>query len=395
MKKILLLIVTVCLTMSNLFSQALSGVDWVNWTVEPRYDSVTLVKPVATAKFMDNWTYAATQKVFDDTWKVAGDSMLVSNLTSGTTGGPDFFDLATAKNYGACWKAVNDGQKLYVLLKFWDKNKVANVGTSTFEIMTQPTSINRHELSYKAALNDTVTTVYKKKLGYIDMAYARYIQLGGGKALFKDGKVTEFAASDGLKKKLNGGRQLWQGAWAANEKGLEDLALNSHFWAVKSDSTINAIMVMSFDGALSYPKDYKNIAGDRTSLKVGDTISFDVKSNTSTPNAADASKPLKTDYFWSAKANNGYAVNYYSGLLIIKQSTASVSDVAQSAASVYVKDGILNILGVDNADVVVYNTQGSIEKKAVNVSSLDISDLASGVYIVKLNNSVVSYKIVK
>jgi hypothetical protein len=45
-------------------------------------------------------------------------------------------------------------------------------------------------------------------------------------------------------------------------------------------------------------------------LKVGDTISFDVKSNAKR-------NEENVEYFWSADKNNGYASNYYSGHLTL------------------------------------------------------------------------------
>jgi hypothetical protein len=59
---------------------------------------------------------------------------------------------------------------------------------------------------------------------------------------------------------------------------------------------------------------------------------------------------------------------------------------------------ILKVSGVSNIDSVkVYSVLGRLEKEVFNTHQIDISDLASGVYMVKVNNGsdMISKKIIK
>jgi hypothetical protein len=145
--------------------------------------------------------------------------------------------------------------------------------------MAQPTSPVRHEPTFLAAADSTAENTASGEdlvLQYQNQAYARSVELGGGKALFVDGMVNEYAASLGVTK--NDWQAFYIGGWGANEAGLEALLDANHYWD-ETDGVIRAVMVMSFDGALSYPADPADLAGERMALEIGDTFSFDVKSN--------------------------------------------------------------------------------------------------------------------
>ncbi len=315
------------------YGQTFSGVSWVNWNNEPDYADVTgyadnpYDNPVVEViQAPDGWTPVADVAGFDATWGILGDSLAVANLTSNGVAG-DLFDLGSeTPSFGAAWKAVHDGANLYILLKYWDVNSQADAGSLSFEIMAQPTSPVRHEPTFLAASDSTEAAV----VAYQNMAYARIVELGGGKAVFKDGAVSEYAGSVGLSRvDQTGGRGYFSADWGANEHGLLGLAQASHFWDA-TDGVIRAVMVMSFDGALGYPSDPANLEGEYMAVEVGDTIAFDVKSNSL---VGGTEGDNKVEYFWAADKNNGYASNYYSGHLILKGSEEPAGETTFSGVS--------------------------------------------------------------
>jgi hypothetical protein len=146
---------------------------------------------------------------------------------------------------------------------------------------------------------------------------------------------------------------------------------------------------MSLDGALSYPEDPANLAGPRKAFKVGETFSFDVKSN-----ATVGTK--KVEYFWSADKNNGYASNYYSGHLTLSDIVTAISEIeAQKETMVYLHNEMLYVRGNQPVDLEVYSVVGVRMKVAENVSRLSMHDLKNGIYLIRINNGQEAVKVVK
>ena len=378
---------------------ALSGIGWVNWLAEPDYADVTgyAENPydnpeVSVKQAPDGWAPVADVAGFDATWDLLGDAMNVENLTSNGVAG-DLSDLDGAATFGASWKGVHDGSNLYVLLKYLDTNAQADDGSLTFEVMAQPTSVERHEYSFLAAADSTAGP--EVVVAYENMSYARLVELGGGKALFANGAVGEYAASVGLNKSYHDGRVYWQAGWGANEHGLLALASATHFWDM-TDGVLRAVLVMSFDGALGYPVDYMDLAGDYTAIKVGETLALDIKSNALVGGTEDDNK---VEYFWASDANNGYASNYYSGHVTLsadKITPDGYEDDMVSSVKVFVYNNMLHINGVESINVDVYSITGSKMKSVQNVSGqLDISELTDGIYFIKLEGISSGFKVVK
>jgi hypothetical protein len=378
-----------------------AGVSWIGWENEPDYEGVTgyadnpYDTPEVTIKHSpDGWTYdqIVDATTFDLAWEFLGDPNYVANLTSNGVAG-DPFDLEEADpTFGAAWKGVHDGSSFYVFLKYWDVNGQTDDGSRTFEVMAQPTSPLRHETTFEAASDSAAELV----VAYQNMAYARYTELGGGKAMFTDGAVSAYEASQGLNKEKLAWKDYVTAGWGNNENGLLALASATHFWNVDDDGTIRAIMVMSFDGALAYPSDPADLEGDYTSIAIGETFAFDVKSNSTIGGGEDDNK---VEYFWASDKNNGYGSNYYSGNLTLSDEVIQVGgfkDRTLSQISVYVVHDVLNIKGIESTGVKIYSITGSLVKSVRNVSrQVDMSDVSDGVYIVKLEGVPSGFKVVK
>jgi len=312
MKKFTLLFGLLFITILS-FGQMIHGVGWVSWANEPDYANTPFDNlEITVNKAPSTWAPVASVVDFDATWDLLGDANNVANPTA--IAGGDLFDLNGDATFGASWKGIHDGDNFYVLLKYSDINGLTDADGMSFEITAQPTSPVRHEATFLAASDSTAANTFSETdlvINYQNQAYARAVELGGGKAAFKNGFVNEYAASVGIVK--NAWQDYFLAGWGANEAGLDALLDADHFWD-KTDGVIRAVMVMSLNGALSYPTDPADLAGDRTALVVGETFAFDVKSNALIGEE-------KTEYFWSADANNGYASNYYSGYVTLSDET--------------------------------------------------------------------------
>jgi hypothetical protein len=379
------------------YAQTIHGVSWVNWGNEPDYEDVTgyadnpYDNPQVTVyKAPAEWAPISDVASFDATWDLLGDAHMVANPTN--VEGGDLFDLTGDATFGASWKGVHDGENFYVLLKYIDTNGLANDGSLKFEIMAQPTSPVRHEPTFTAASDSTAENTFSGVdlvSNYQNQAYARAVELGGGKAVFADGFVNAYEASVGVVK--NDWQDFFIAGWGNNEAGLNALLDADHYWD-ETDGVIRAVMVMSLDGALSYPDDPADVDGDRIALAIGETFAFDVKSNAATGEEDD-----KVEYFWSADRNNGYASNYYSGHVTLSSDviTSTRNMKAPEENRIYIHNGILHVKGGQPVDLEVYNVLGARLKSAKNVSRLSMQDMQNGVYLIRINKENKATKVVK
>jgi hypothetical protein len=374
--------------------QKIYGVSYLDWSREPDYPEKDgyAVFPFNTPrvnvkKAPVTWQPVSSVASFDTTWNMIGMEYFIARPTN--TEGGNLFDLNGQATFGASWKAIHDGKNLYVLLKYLDKKGIADPGSLSFDIMAQPSNPFRHEFTYKAASDSTPEkTAAGKDLRtlYGNMAYARSAELGGGKAVFKNGYVSEYSASVGMIK--NGWQNFYTARWGANQAGQDALQKTTHYWDM-SGGVIRAVLVMSFDGALSYPEDPTKITGPRKSVKIGDTISFDVKSS--------ALRGLKkVEYFWSADRNNGFASNYYSGQLRLSGTDVTVlSANLVKLTKVYYSNGVVYLKSRQPSDIEIFNIMGIKVKDALHVNELNIQDLKDGIYLVRIDKEPQALKILK
>jgi len=346
-------------------------VNWVNMANEPDYAAEPYTKETYKAiPTPKDWAFNALTLDFDAAWTVAGEEVKNSKPVN-ITGG-DLYDLGSGDTYGSSWKAMYDANNLYILLK-WVGVDVADAGTANLEFMFQPTSIDRYDLDFDAAAGDKVLQNH---------AYARYIELGGGKGVFAEGLVSAVQASLGK-----------DGSWSSNDHALTELALVSHYWKMKG-STLNAVLVMPLS-ALSYPTDPSAVPVDletRTPFKVipGETkIAWDLKDN--------IKKDTKSiQYAWNSDKNNVYAVNYFAGYLLFESGSTSAKALNSNNISVFYANEMIQIRGVEKTDIQVYNLSGQLVKSAKNISrELNIGNLQNGIYIVRLSKDSMGYKVTK
>ncbi len=372
MKKRIFTFLMFGLLAANLMAQPFTCVNWVNMADEPDYAATPFDKPTYSAlPTPADWTFNAETLDFDAAWAAAGDEAFISKATNVVGGDP--YDLGDGDTYGASWKAMYDETNLYVLIK-WIGVDLGTDGFTNLEIMFQPTAIDRYEPDFTAAAGDVVLQNH---------SYARYLELGGGKAVFKDALVTEVAASKGL-----------TAQWSANEHALTELALATHYW-VKDGNMIKAVMVLPLN-ALSIPDAPFEDLSVRTPLEIvpNETkIAWDMKSN---QRINEGTNDDKIEYCWSSNANNVYAVNYYAGYLLFAQDNTSVTDISKEEVLVYYANNNLTISGIEPTDVKIYNLAGMLVGSYKNVTSgINLGDLNNGIYIVQLNNSNKAHKIVK
>ncbi len=316
MKKLSLLFVFSFVAMS-MFAQLTWVPTWINLNKEPDYAANPYTKAVQKAMMAPAaWEYAGITDAasFDDTWNILGDSAAVKNLTSNGVAG-DLFDLGEASpSFGAAWKAVYDEENLYILLKYWDLAAQVDAGTHKFEIMAQPHPDTDPMTGHYNAIFDTATDFTWKQRSYV-----RWTVLGGGKVEYDASGTKDYNAMNAT------------GGWASYEPALIGLAGSTHFWDDDGAGLIRAILVMDYAGTLSYyadPEDAATIASiDPTATEGNDTIQFDIKSYAAAGGTADDNK---VEYFWSADDNNGYASNYYSGMLVFEAPAALSSDTTLS-----------------------------------------------------------------
>jgi len=363
------------------FSQALIPVTWLAWATEPAdstpvgYVNHPHQKPVYVASATpEGWVYDAFSLDFDAAWSaIPGDGDPINKLSNTAATPGDLFDGTT---FGGFFKATYDADFVYVLLKYLDTDGQTDADSRTFEICVQPVYYDRYEPDFIAAGADVALQ---------NNAYARYIELGGGKALFTGGSVTEYSSSAGA---------TGTGNWAANEVGLAGLISVDHYWADEA-GVIKAVFVMDISELLSYALDpFGDImAAENRAFKDimntpgNDTIAFEIKTN-----ALIATESLQ--YWWGSRDNDSYCSLFYNGYMIFEQpSLDAVSKISSGDIEVYVSDDVLRFKGVERANVKIFSVNGQLVKSANNVNDLNVGNLTDGVYFVRLDNSPRAFKV--
>ncbi len=301
---------------------AFAGIGWIDWGMEPGYEGVTGYNDhpydnpyMVVKRASGSWSYdeISDASSFEDSWIRMGDSLAITHLTSNEAL-EDIFDLGSDQpTYGAVWKGVHDGTNFYLFMKFWDSENQADEGSRAFDVMFQSNFPMRHEPSFSAASDSSLDLM----VFYQNMAYGRYIELGGGLAWFQNGVVMSCESSRGLVKTEPTSNNEWTGTWGENAHSYDALQSASHFWNEDQDGTIRAVLLMSFDGALGYPADPEDLEGSYNSIKVGDIFAFEVQSEARMVGDGWDETNNQIEHSWASDYGIVYASNYYCGHLFL------------------------------------------------------------------------------
>jgi hypothetical protein len=305
-----------------------------------------------------------------DIWDRLGDVQYVEHNTN--SAGGDAYDLDSDATFGAAFKSFWDDDMLYTVLMYKDVNGIVDAGTRAFEIGFQTRDIDRYEAGFTAA-----TTLQER-----NKQYCSYVELGGGKALFNSGGVTETV------------RLLGQtGAWGSSLGAAGTVAYK---WSVDQDNTIWAVLGMSFSDYLIYMIDewgaYEAANYESLDPTVTTKIAFEVKSNSQVGGA-------NMEYWWSSVDNNAYQSVYWNGYLEFSDETfvpVSNREVKANNKVAYIYDNILRLKGFDGpVNVELYSIVGKKVLSAENVTTLSVNDLSKGIYLVKVAGEKQAFKVVK
>ncbi len=355
------------------FGQAFTAVNWINWAEEPAYeDTIGYAEfpyddreeasiPLKNLTVMDAGT-------FDAAWEELPEAFNISK--PGNVDGGDLFDLGSGNTFGGHWKAFHDGYVVYFLLKFIDTDNHVDDGTFVYEVMLQLAGYNetegffRHEPTFEQGVADNDMKVK-------NMAYARYVALGGGKTVFDNGEVTSHDCSIGI-----------GGDWGRNDHGFNayDNVKDLMFWE-KTGGVIRAVLPMDFDtkdGVLSYPIDEYLPDGDRAALQIGDIFSFDIMTNAKVGGKTVA-------YNWSANKGVVWASTYYAGHAVLEPAASNISNMDDIEEFVYFTNNIVYVKE-KSANLEVYSITGTKVLSADNVSKLNLNALDNGIYLVRVDN---------
>ncbi len=315
-------------------------------------------------------------------WDLLGDQNNITFATVPGDGSVNPFDLDGDATYGAAFKTFWDDENLYVLLKFIDTNfkttDATDADTRLFEICYAPNEKDRYDAGFDAA-GDDITLKNKQ--------YARFTELGGGKARIKPAGCDENVSSHGQ-----------DGSWGA---ALADPSTFETNWVVTGDNTVWAIVAFNFATNMPYltdewgATDASNQTAYDPTAEGMDVISFDVKA-ASTQDIAGT--PGEVSQMWSSNTNDGFEAVYYNGHLTFSPEEFGPEGVENlfttATKRAFIFDNILKFKGYDSpVNVDIYSVVGQKVKSATNVSTLNVSDLNKGLYIVKVGDDV--YKVMK
>jgi hypothetical protein len=103
---------------------------------------------------------------------------------------------------------------------------------------------------------------------------------------------------------------------------------------------------------------------------------------------ADATPVAKpAEYWWNATDDNCWQSNIFAGFLKVGDGNVGISP-AKSVTSIFGQTSSYQIQLNRTANVSVYNALGQQMKSLKNVNKVDLSNLRSGVYIIRANNEV-------
>ncbi len=308
-------------------------------------------------------------------WDAIGDEQFLSVVA--TTDGGDLYDLDTDATFGASYKVFWDDDFLYTVLKYKDVNQAIVDGTQAVEIMFQTKENERYEAGFLAAAD----------LAERNTQYMSFVELGGGKALLGADGVTETVRNVGQ-------TGQWGSAVGAGSLNVE------YNWNLDADNTAWSILAMPFSDYLVYMVDewgaYEEGNYESLDPTVKTKIAWDLKSMAQ---ILVGEENLKTEYYWCSEGA-GWNGIYWNGFLEFSSETFGLVSVPGLKADfdklVYIYNDILRMKGFENpANVEIYSILGQKVMSAKNVTTLNVSNLAKGIYFVKVEGEKQSFKVLK
>jgi hypothetical protein len=379
MKKLYSLLVLLAFMPFLSGQDTLKPIEWITFPADVDWSVQKFVKKAVTImKAPGEWTFDAGTFVLSDIWDKLGDENEIKNNTRSDGGNPYEKDV-----FDASWKAFYDDAFLYVCLQYTDVNQQVPGENKGFEICFQTRYYDRYEPGWQKA----------QSIQGKNKQYARFLQLGGGKtrltATPTGAAIDEFNSSNGL-----------AATWENNANVLTSLGdpSNNYFtWETDGDNTIWAMVRYSFTDHMYYLTDEFSAddAGNRTAFNPAekDTISWEVKVNASNLEGSEI------EYWWNSDINDGFEAIYYNGYLIFGNQvwgSTGIQDLntANEREGIYLAGDELHLKGIDCAVLTVYTLSGQQVCSAKIISTMDLSGLSKGFYLVRIDNQNRAYKVV-
>ena len=299
---------------------------------------------------------------FDAEWaKIAGEGYKLGE--PGSRLGLAASDKGDSDFKGA-YKAFCDESNIYILLQFADDDVTGN---ETLEVAWAPyLKIDAPEVEGTPAA-----------------WYARYYQFGAYKATFKNTGFDAAMIVTGSGPNADGsnGNINWGGT---NEILSNNLFLDNK--TATGSKTVKWIVTIGFPALTGEARPEFNL-DIWNALNDGKGISLDMKVNDVDADDAltgDPAAQKPAEYWWNSTNNDAYAVTWYAGFLKVGNPVG--------IQQIFTKESIFErvtpneVLLNKTANVAVYNILGSkiLEKK--EVMRIDLSNLKTGVYIIRANN---------
>lgn len=294
---------------------------------------------------------------FDGAWASAGTAYNVGGAAGNRLG------LAGSENgasdFTGSFKVVYDDSNMYILLQWTDDDVT---GTEYVEVCLSP------YLKLDAADRTDFPTAY----------YTRWSQFGANKLGFKK---TGFDAAMMVNFDADGKGTI-------NWGGTTPTLTNNLFM---DDKTAPASKTVKWIITIGYPvltgsqrPDFNKTIW--AGLNGGKGISFDLKvSDTDADDALNADEvpvPKPAEYWWNTTSNDCWMSNIFAGFL----APAATNAVKEVKMLDFAKITANSIELSTPSNVTVYNATGKQIIDVKNATSVNISNLSKGAYIVRANN---------
>ncbi len=314
--------------------------------------------------------FDAASADFDAVWDVAGTEFTLGGIPekriakAGVDNGPADFTGA--------FKVIYDDYSIYVLIKCTDED-INN--KDVVEIAWA------QDLRIQAIADRALAQGAKKS-----NAYMRFAAFGGLKATFtasafRDAMLINFDAAG-----------IGSVDWAGTNALLAANLLVDDKGATTGSGVVKRIITIGFPALTGvFRPDFD--VDIWKNLNAGKGISFDMKYNdydTADPKSAN-NEDQTGSYWWNARTDEAWYLTWHAGFLA--PDVPSAVKNPDATKSIFVNKTATKIELSELANGTIYNLAGKQIKEFRNVTEVNISDLAKGVYIVKANGE--TMKIVK